>query len=514
MTIRSKILIFSSSLAFCIVVALFGVGVFLVKEISQSSKQISSEALRSQALEYLESAVKDNTEINQLKLELVKNISEEHALTLSKLYERADFLLAKSDWNFASATTRNEGGQLMNLEVEEASLYAPHFVEITDEIKKELELGYFLDFLIPGSMNLNPNIAAIFYGSKLKTTRYYPDVRLGDVVPLDFDATKRPWYVSANPENNPERKMVWSEVYEDATGQGLLVTAATPVYVGDEFKGVVGIDVVLDDIAEELRDYSLFETGYFFLLDKDKNVVVMSADEQENFFETYSEDKKMNISDAKKQVRSLVEGFDGQFEIYDEVRLHGENHFFGLAKMKNTDWILGGVVHESEIISPLNDIKTSINQLFNQVIFGLITPLLIGLLLLVLLVNAFVARNITKPLESLVAGTKQIAKGKWDIQNIEEKTSSEISGLAKSFNAMRQSLIDYKRKKEEVEKSLEEQVEERTQELNVRNKELEKTLDDFYTVRMGMLDDIEKGELKKENEKIKKRLDDLRNKEV
>lgn len=46
--------------------------------------------------------------------------------------------------------------------------------------------------------------------------------------------------------------------------------------------------------------------------------------------------------------------------------------------------------------------------------------------------------------------------------------------------------------------------------LEDKNRELEQTLEDFYTLRIGMARDLKKGEIEKENQKIKKRLNKLK----
>jgi hypothetical protein len=46
--------------------------------------------------------------------------------------------------------------------------------------------------------------------------------------------------------------------------------------------------------------------------------------------------------------------------------------------------------------------------------------------------------------------------------------------------------------------------------LKEKNNELEKTLEDFYTVRLGMEKDIQAGKLEEENKNIKNRLDALK----
>jgi hypothetical protein len=46
--------------------------------------------------------------------------------------------------------------------------------------------------------------------------------------------------------------------------------------------------------------------------------------------------------------------------------------------------------------------------------------------------------------------------------------------------------------------------------LREKNKELLKTLDDFYTLRLGLQKDIDAGKLSEENRKIKEKLDKLK----
>ena len=46
-----------------------------------------------------------------------------------------------------------------------------------------------------------------------------------------------------------------------------------PVYWGERFIGVVGIEIDYDTLAKEVSDIKLYESGYAFLLDEDSNVI-------------------------------------------------------------------------------------------------------------------------------------------------------------------------------------------------------------------------------------------------
>ncbi|HWQ30624.1 MAG TPA: diguanylate cyclase, partial [Negativicutes bacterium] len=51
------------------------------------------------------------------------------------------------------------------------------------------------------------------------------------------------FYKAANPENNPGRDCIWTSVYLDEAGKGLMVTLSKPIYLGDSFKGVLSLDL-------------------------------------------------------------------------------------------------------------------------------------------------------------------------------------------------------------------------------------------------------------------------------
>ena len=56
--------------------------------------------------------------------------------------------------------------------------------------------------------------------------------------------------------------------YLDDAGQGLLVSADTPIYYGDEFQGFIGIDVSLSRLVERLNTVKPTEGSFVFLMDR------------------------------------------------------------------------------------------------------------------------------------------------------------------------------------------------------------------------------------------------------
>ena len=66
--------------------------------------------------------------------------------------------------------------------------------------------------------------------------------------PPDFNFLEQEFFAVALPENNPDRKSVWTSVYYDPILKYWMISNATPIYNGDEFLGSVGHDVVLNDL--------------------------------------------------------------------------------------------------------------------------------------------------------------------------------------------------------------------------------------------------------------------------
>lgn len=67
------------------------------------------------------------------------------------------------------------------------------------------------------------------------------------------DLLKRDYFARATPEANPKREMFWSLPYDDAAGQGRIVTVSQPIYRSDVFLGSVSIDFKVDSLKRFLR---------------------------------------------------------------------------------------------------------------------------------------------------------------------------------------------------------------------------------------------------------------------
>ncbi|RYF66362.1 MAG: sensor domain-containing phosphodiesterase, partial [Comamonadaceae bacterium] len=88
-----------------------------------------------------------------------------------------------------------------------------------------------------------------------------------------FDPTKRPWYLAAIQAGGT----AWSPIYTTASERGdVIISASTPVVVGQETVGVVSADVRLDSLQRFLHDEPLRGKGTLFITEPDGLLVAQS----------------------------------------------------------------------------------------------------------------------------------------------------------------------------------------------------------------------------------------------
>lgn len=95
----------------------------------------------------------------------------------------------------------------------------------------------------------------VYYQSKHGFILLSPAVGIQEFQ-LNWGHYDKPYWQIATPENNPERKTVISDLYDDGAGQGMMISISSPVYVGNTFKGVTAVDVGLSHLNQIINSGS------------------------------------------------------------------------------------------------------------------------------------------------------------------------------------------------------------------------------------------------------------------
>ena len=140
----------------------------------------------------------------------------------------------------------------------------------SNTIKDELNLALAYNEFFSSFYNSLPDVTWVYYSSENNFINLYPWVSSEDFA-FSKEIKSVPFYSYAEPGNNPLRQPVWSPVYLDEAGQGLMVTLSSPIYKEDTFMGVVSLDLTTARLG------TLIDSDYkTYLVDTDDSVIAVS----------------------------------------------------------------------------------------------------------------------------------------------------------------------------------------------------------------------------------------------
>jgi sigma-B regulation protein RsbU (phosphoserine phosphatase) len=164
----------------------------------------------------------------------------------------------------------------------------------------------------------------------------------------------REWYPAAQKSNG----LVISDVYENITGIGDTIAITVSVFANGEFKGVVGIDILLNDLNHEISLITVGESGSAELL-------------------TTNADAQPRVAPGMLTATS---------------------------KLTLTDWTVLYSIPESEVTAPVKDVDA---RIFRSIL--LFTVLLVLILVLTAVAADLYAQRIAVPLTALAVEKERIS---------------------------------------------------------------------------------------------------------
>ncbi|MHC1729101.1 MAG: PAS domain S-box protein [Syntrophobacteraceae bacterium] len=243
-----------------------------------------------------------------------------------------------------------------------------------------------------------------------------------------YDHKTRPWYMAAIETARP----TWSPVFIDAGGEGLTITAATPLYDNAKtMKGVLGCSFIVSHINQFLRTLKIGESGLTFIIERSGMLVATSTSDS-----TYTADKKRIASFESESPRISQTGKSISEQLGDlgkidrkqrlSVHLQGERNFVQLSPLtdhRGIDWLIVVIIPENDFMSHIKAGNTHT---------ALLSLLALGL---TVIVGFTIARRITRPILELNIAARSLADGDWS-QELKIDRRDEVGELARSFNHM------------------------------------------------------------------------------
>ena len=318
--------------------------------------------------------------------------------------------------------------------------------ELDNDTRELINLSSNLDIVFKTIRESNPAYSGIFMGFENEGFfRIYPYKRLDHYLSMKeytcassgldvtiYDPRCRAWYQNAVEEDG----LVFT-AYMDASGLGLLVSAAMPIKIGDDLLGVISVDLTIKSVEESVLGLKVLDHGYAYMVDSEGNAI-LHPDIDPSIEEQPIEDLEFTKKDPKeiyefnKHLDSMELGETGR----GSFTKNGEKWYLSYAPIETTNYSMVLVATEDDILGPSDDIRSDIiSSLYAQLSIFLIIIIIVGGMIVGFAV--FTSRRIVQPVRELTELTDQISSGNLgrDVTG-EAGGSKEISMLFTTFQGL------------------------------------------------------------------------------
>jgi serine phosphatase RsbU (regulator of sigma subunit) len=260
---------------------------------------------------------------------------------------------------------------------------------------------------------------------------------------LGYDPRVRPWFrgavakVDGGESTAPGEASAihWTEPYVFFTTKEPGITAAVAFHGPDTRLWVVGLDVLLTDIARFTRSIDIQGRGKVFVLADDGRLIGLPRGEVADGAENWKQDllkraDELDDAVAHDAARALPAGEAG---LGVATRFHSEGQaWWGVvepfALAPDRQFLIGVVVPEADLIGDLNR-----QRLWIAVLTVSVLGLAVGRAVIL-------ARRYSRPIESLVHESERIATGELEPGQPIESSVTEVRRLAQAHDKMRAGL--------------------------------------------------------------------------
>jgi PAS domain S-box-containing protein len=382
--------------------------------------------LEQRALERLQEYSRQRTQLHEARFALGKAFHEVIKADLIRRYQQS---APNANQRFDALMTRYPDGAWRN---------RPEFMDITrnstgwihkdTEIDDELRRRWMLFFDI--SEDYSRMVTSRFvnfylmHPTKMLNMGYDDPERSGHLewvklTPADYPMNEREHFTAANAEKNPTRQTIWAGPYFEPVYKQILVSALTPVYIGDEQIATIGSDDLLGDLEARILHSDIPGASH----------TVFRGDGRLVVDPTY-----MPRVVASHNGFSIAESGDIRLETLYKLALKagdvpvfgyapGIDQFYSIGRLSSTGWYFASTLPGIEIR--------------RQAVRAAQWVLWVGIASVALLIAslAFILRRqIAQPLRRLQEGIRSAAAGEG--RAVPETGSAELGHMAKAFNSM------------------------------------------------------------------------------
>ena len=264
---------------------------------------------------------------------------------------------------------------------------------------------------------------------------------------VSVTASTRPWYIGAVKTGD----LYFSDVEKDFFSDSIGIVCSMPVYVNGKLAVVVGADLFLDMIEDEVSEFDktnsfmflINQNGHVIFSPKDTGVLAAKVSSDATDLRTLGNDFSLFITDVLNGVTDLA-----------RVELEGQDYYMIGKKMDSIGWAVISVVDLASIERPSQEMQQSLAEISDSTSdeisdilrnFGIIGILIIlGISAVGLVVSLTVSGRVVNPLKKM---TKKIQNIKGSSVEFEMEpsylTNDEIEILARAFEDLSNKTREY-----------------------------------------------------------------------
>ena len=224
------------------------------------------------------------------------------------------------------------------------------------------------------------------------------------------------WYYEPIRNGGP----LWMEPYSNENIDVYMISYVIPVYLGNEFLGVLGMDIDMTRV-QYVIDQLDYHRSIGILISESGNLLY----HHEHPMGLQKEDFSGAIAQAS---RYFDKAYAGTGEVY-RYSWNGSRYRIIINRLEN-DMLLAISTPESEIL------------LFQRKMIFQLIMIFVGALVLVIIMSIRLTGRIVNPIRELTEVSSRIAKGELD-QKIDFQSNDELGSLANSIRKISVELKDY-----------------------------------------------------------------------
>ena len=245
-------------------------------------------------------------------------------------------------------------------------------------------------------------------------------------VSANHDFRQDVFYKIGTPEQNPNLQAKWTPIYYDDIWGRWVISLIVPLQYEGQFKGITGSDIELPRLQELFPDkiggsklFVLNSSGQIIQFEGKSDLIALSNGVMNDELNT----KNLLPKELQTQVDQLL--LTQRDELQGEFSIGDNKHIFSIEKFGELDWYIGVYKTHSDALSAIDEIEIKFFGLF-----------FLYAILVVLLLYQTLSHLVIKRIKTLVASSREVAKGQFTSAQNLAVNKDEIGLLNYEFGNM------------------------------------------------------------------------------